>query len=182
MFASWRSPVISRCARTRHWLSHSGRGRRRRLIVRYIRNGAKDGLCPGDSAAVRRQAGITAVRARKRIVEFVHAGPRQSMAVGKCNVITLHCPSGVNAKFDPNDPGPTAEGTTNRVRLERNSRGQGSFVASFLGSVLAVTSPPTNSRTAAFNSRIAERSNERSETPTVPCAIGGPATPWVMRA
>jgi hypothetical protein len=46
---------------------------------------------------------------------------------------------------------------TNRVRLERKSRGQGSFVASSLGSVLAVTSPPTNSTTAAFNSRITDK-------------------------
>jgi hypothetical protein len=43
------------------------------------------------------------------------------------------------------------------MRLERKSRGQGSFVASSLGSVLAVTSPPTNSTTAAFNSRITDK-------------------------
>jgi hypothetical protein len=54
---------------------------RHRLDVRHIGNDAKDGLCLCDSAALRRQAGVTAVRARKRIVEFVHAGPRQSMAV-----------------------------------------------------------------------------------------------------
>jgi hypothetical protein len=34
--------------------------------------------------------------------------------------------------------------------------GKGRFVASSLGSGLAVTSTPTNSRTAAFNSRITD--------------------------
>jgi hypothetical protein len=47
-----------------------------RLNVRRPCNDAKDGLCLGDIADGRRQAGVTAVRARKRIVEFLHAGPR----------------------------------------------------------------------------------------------------------
>jgi hypothetical protein len=47
-----------------------------RLNVRRPWNDAKDGLCLCAIAAVRRQAGVTAVRARNRIVEFLHAGPR----------------------------------------------------------------------------------------------------------
>src|SRR6516162_669180 len=54
--------------------------RRHRLNARRLRNGAKDGLCLCHIAPVRGQSGITAVRARKRIVEFLHAGPRWSMA------------------------------------------------------------------------------------------------------
>ena len=43
-------------------------------VVRRLWNNAKDGLCLCDIAAVRRQSGITAVRALKCIVEFLHDG------------------------------------------------------------------------------------------------------------
>jgi hypothetical protein len=45
-------------------------------VIRQLWNNAKDGLCLCDIAAVRRQSGITAVRAVKCIVEFLHASLR----------------------------------------------------------------------------------------------------------
>src|SRR5262252_5303921 len=88
-------------------------------IVRRLQNNAKGGPCLCYIAAVRRQSSVTAVRARKCIVEFLHDGAPRHVQVRpthcqsppsvrgvsapcmQLNVITLHPAAGMATDAQP---------------------------------------------------------------------------------